>query len=161
MPERIELTPEGKANLEAELQKLVEVDEPETLQQMSEAASQGDLRENFAYHDARRELGMIRGRIAELRQTLSYAIVIAAPKAGSGIVQLGTVVTIAEDGFDDEEEYVVVSEAEGGKARKDGKTALSVAAPLGVALIGKKVGQKITYTTPNGSKLTFKIVKIS
>lgn len=160
MPEKIELTPEGKLALEAELRQLVEVDEPETLQQMSAAASQGDLRENFAYQDARRELGLLRGRIAELRQTLAYAVVISAPKTDNGIVQLGSLVTVTEDGYDDEEEYVVVSEAEGGKARKDGKTALSVAAPMGAALIGKKIGDKATFTAPNGAKLTFKILKV-
>ena len=71
MAQKVEITAEGKTALEAELKRLIEVDEPETIIQMSTAASQGDLRENFAYHDARRELGMIRGRITELKQTLA------------------------------------------------------------------------------------------
>lgn len=159
MAERIEVTGEGKATLEAELQRLLDVDEPETLAQMQTAASQGDLRENFAYHDARRELGMIRGRIHELKQTLSHATVVAAPKA-DGRVQLGSSVVVKEEGTDDEEEYTIVSEAESGKSRKDGKSVLSVAAPMGAALLGKRVGQKATVTTPTGMKLVFEVVKV-
>lgn len=161
MAERVELTPEGKAALEAELKQLVEVTEPETLEQMSTAASQGDLRENFAYHDARRELGMIRGRIQELKQTLAYAVVVNAPKVSDGRVRLGGSVIVREDGFDDEEEYVIVSEAESGKPRPDGKTSLSSAAPIGAALLGKKAGDKVQVTTPNGAKLNFVIVKVN
>src|SRR4051794_33440300 len=108
MAQKVEVTAEGKAALEAELKRLIEVDEPETLAQMSEAASQGDLRENFAYHDARRELGMIRGRISELKQTLANATVVAASTTHDR-ARLGAVVVIREEGFDDEEEYLLVS----------------------------------------------------
>lgn len=160
MAEKVELTADGKAALEAELKRLVDVDEPETLSQMSHAASQGDLRENFAYHDARRELGMIRGRIAELRQTLANATVIAAP-VNDGKARLGSVVVVKEDGMDDEEEYTLVSAAETGKGRPDRKTTLSVTAPMGAALVGKKAGDKVVVTTPTGLKLSFVIVKVS
>ena len=160
MPERVQLTAEGKAELEARLKHLLEVQEPETIIQMQTAASQGDLRENFAYHDARRELGMIRGQIAELRQTLQYAEVVAAPTK-DGKVRLGSLVTIQEDGTDDKEEYRLVSEAEtGGGARKDGKAVLSTTAPMGAALLNKKVGDKAIVHTPGGAQLTFKILKV-
>ncbi len=159
MPERVEITPEGKVTLEAELQNLLEVEEPETLSQMAAAASQGDLRENFAYHDARRELGMIRGRIAELRQNLNYAVVVE-PQRTDGRARLGTLVVVREDGTDDEEEYTLVSAAESGKGRKDGKAVLSVAAPMGAALVGKKAGDKVTINTPTGHSLTFVLVSV-
>jgi transcription elongation factor GreA len=159
MAEKVELTADGKVALEAELRRLIEVDEPETLAQMSHAASQGDLRENFAYHDARRELGMIRGRIAELRQTLSNATVAATP-INDGRARLGSVVIVKEVGMDDEEEYALVSAAETGKGRTDGKTTLSISAPMGAALLGKKAGDKIEVTTPTGMKLNFVIVKV-
>lgn len=159
MAQKVEVTAEGKAALEAELKRLVEVDEPDTLAQMSEAASQGDLRENFAYHDARRELGMLRGRISELKQTLANATVVDAP-ASNGRAQLGSVVIIREEGFDEEEEYLLVSEAETGKSRKAGQTLLSVAAPMGAALNGRKVGDTINVPTPTGATLKFKIVRV-
>lgn len=157
----VEVTAEGKAALEAELQRLVEVEEPEMLGQMQTAASQGDLRENFAYHDARRELGMIRGRIAELRQTLSNAVVVNQGTQADGRVRLGSNVVIREEGTDDDEEYLLVSEAEIGKGRKGNAPLLSKAAPLGSALMGKKAGDKASITTPNGMKLTFEIVRVS
>ncbi len=160
MAEKLEVTAEGKASLEAELKRLLEVEEPETLSQMSAAASQGDLRENFAYHDARRELGMIRGRIAELKQTLANSKVVEASVV-DGKARLGSTIVIREDGTDDEEEYVLVSAAEAGKNRSDGKTSLSIVAPMGAALVSKRVGNKVTITTPTGMKLTFIVVKVS
>ncbi len=160
---RIEMTAEGKAALEAELKQLQEVDEPNTVGRVGEAASEGDLRENFAYHDARRELGMIRGRIAEIKQTLIQAVVVAAPtKSGpNAVVQMGSVVTVREEGETTDEVYAIVSAAESGKPRADGKASLSATSPLGAALIGKKAGNNITYRTPTGSQLTFKIIKVS
>ncbi len=160
MAEQIELTPEGKQSLEEELKRLLEVEEPELLEQMSSAASQGDLRENFAYHDARRELGMLRGRIKELSQTLKHATIISKPKA-DGRARLGAVVVIKEVGFNEEEEYILVSEAEASKSRKDGKTALSLSSPMGAALLNKKVGEKANFNPPNGQKMVFEIVRVS
>lgn len=159
MAQKVEVTADGKAALEAELKRLVEVDEPETLINMSEAASQGDLRENFAYHDARRELGMIRGRISELKQTLANATVVSVSQGDRA--RLGAVVVIREEGFDEEEEYTLVSEAETGKGRKGGPTTLSIAAPMGAAINGKKAGDKFQVTTPSGAKLQFVIVKVN
>jgi len=160
---RIEMTAEGKAALIAELKQLQEVDEPNTVGRVGEAASEGDLRENFAYHDARRELGMIRGRIGEIKQTLIQAVVVAAPtKSGpNATIQMGSVVTVLEEGETTDEEYAIVSAAESSKPRADGKASLSATSPLGAALIGKKAGSNITYRTPTGSQLTFKIIKVS
>lgn len=160
MPERVQLTAEGKTDLEAKLKHLLEVDEPNLIEQMQTAASQGDLRENFAYHDARRELGMIRGQIAELRQTLQYAEVVQVSKA-DGKVHLGSTVVVQEIGSDEEEEYKLLSEAETSSPRKDGKAVLSTTAPMGAALLNKKVGDKIEVTTPTGIKLAFKILRVS
>lgn len=158
MAQKVEVTAEGKAALEAELKRLIEVDEPETIAQMSEAASQGDLRENFAYHDARRELGMLRGRISELKQTLANATVVTTK--GGDRARLGTIVVVREEGFDEEEEYLLVSEAETGKGRKTGQTLLSIAAPMGQALNGKKAGDVVQVSTPNGIKLKFVVVRV-
>ena len=159
MAQKVEVTADGKAALEAELKRLIEVDEPETLSQMSEAASQGDLRENFAYHDARRELGMIRGRISELKQTLANATVVAAPTTHDR-ARLGAVVVIREEGADEEEEYLLVSEAETGKGRKAGQTLLSVVAPMGKAILNKKPGETFQVPTPSGQTINFIVVRI-
>lgn len=161
MSERIEMTADGKAALEAELKQLMEVDEPTVVGRVSDAAAEGDLRENFAYHDARRELGMIRGRIAEIKEILSKAVVVGSPNKNLGIVQMGSVVVVREKGFDDEEEFAIVSAAESGKPRPDKKNTLSATSPLGAALMGKRVGADVSYTAPSGDRLTFTIVTVS
>lgn len=162
MAERIEMTAEGKANLEAELKKLIEIEEPDLVKSLGEAAAQGDLRENFAYHDIRRQLGLMRGRIAELRSMIQSAVVINESNAKDGKVRLGRIVVVKEEGYDDEEEYAVVTEAESiNSTRDDGKNVISSSSPMGSALMGKKAGDKIEVRTPKGGIITFEIVKVS
>ncbi len=161
MAGRIEMTAEGKAKLEAELKKLLEQDEPECIGRVSAAAAEGDLRENFAYHDARRELGMIRGRISELKATLLGAVVVSSGPSLTGQVRLGSTVTVCEDGVDESEEYVIVTEAEAVNQRTDGVQAVSVGSPMGKALMNKKVGQFAEVVTPRGMTIKFKITKVA
>ena len=156
MIERFEVTAEGKAALEAEFKLLTDETEPDLVTKLADAASQGDLRENFAYHDIRRELGLVRGRIAELKRTLAGATVVAAPK-NDGTVRVGSVIVIQEEGEDLEETFTVVSEAEAGKQRADGIQSVSVSSPMGAALIGKKIGQTAHVRTPTGATIPFKI----
>ncbi len=160
MAERVEVTAAGKAGLEAELKKLMEQDEPETLARLSAAAAEGDLRENFAYHDARRELGMIRGRIAELKSTLKNMVVIDASIKATGRVRVGSTVTVSEEGFNEEEVYLVVSEAEAVKQREDGIQIVSVGSPIGKALMGKKAGEIAQVQPPRGSSIKFRVKKV-
>lgn len=161
MAGRVEVTAEGKATLEAELKRLLEHDEPECIGRVSSAASEGDLRENFAYHDARRELGLIRGRIAELKATLSNVVVAYSPVVADGRVRVGSTVIVSEEGIDEDEEYSIVSEAEAVNQRTDGKQAVSVGSPLGKALLGKKIGGYAEVQTPRGAPIRFKIKKVS
>lgn len=160
MPERIEMTAEGKTKLEAELKKLMDVEEPELVKSLGEAAAQGDLRENFAYHDIRRQLGLLRGRISELRNMLQGAYVSSGTPKKDGKVRLGSVVVIKEDGFDEEEEYSIVTEAESINTGGEQKI-LSSSSPMGSVLMGKKVGDKVAVRTPRGTMLNFVIIKVS
>ncbi len=160
--EPVYLTPEGKASLEAELKELVEVIEPDLVNRMGDAARQGDLRENFAYHDLRRELGMKRGRIQELKNLLSNVVVVDTPAHTDGRVRLGSTVVVREDGYDEEEEYNLVTEAEASNPSGNGKARLSVTSPLGQALLDKraKAGDKVSFTTPTGATLHFVVVRV-
>lgn len=161
MAERVEVTAEGKVALEAELKRLLELDEPDCIARVSAAAAEGDLRENFAYHDARRELGMIRGRIAELKATLSNAVVVKEALVNDGRVRVGSTVVVREDGFDEDEEYYLVSEAEALNHRSEGKQVLSNTSPMGKALMGKRIGDSAEVQTPRGIPIKFKIVRVS
>ena len=159
----IQMTAEGKATLEAELKNLLEVIEPDLVARVGDAARQGDLRENFAYHDLRRELGMKRGRIQELRNLLSTVVVVDTRAWGDGVVRLGSNVVVCEEGYDEDEEYWVVTEAEASNPSSSGKTLLSVTSPLGEALLKAraKVGDKVSFRTPTGAILKFEVRKVS
>ncbi len=155
------LTAEGKAALEAELKELIEVIEPDLVARVGDAAAQGDLRENFAYHDLRRELGIKRGRIQELRALLTSVVLVNTSSQKDGVVRLGATIVITEDGFDEKEEYAIVTEAEASnQTNNGGKAMLSVTSPLGQALVGHKQGEKVTFRAPTGIILKFVIVEV-
>ena len=158
----VQMTAEGKASLEAELKELLEVIEPDLVARVGDAARQGDLRENFAYHDLRRDLGMKRGRIQELRALLASVVVVNTKVINDGRVRLGSTVVVREDGFDEEEEYYLVTEAEASNPSSQGKTLLSITSPMGKALIenNAKIGDKVSFRTPSSAILKFIIVNV-
>lgn len=154
MSEPIYLTPEGKADLERELDKLVNERLPELAEKLKEAVADGDLKENANYHDTREQKSFAEGRVQYLENILRGAIVIE-PDANSNVVQIGSHVTIREDGTDDDETYMIVGAAEANP--REGR--ISHESPIGGALIGRKKGDKVRVETPNGI-LIFKIRKI-
>lgn len=149
------LTAEGYEKLSAELTYLVEVRRREVAELIREAKSDGDLRENAGYDEAKEQQGFVEGRIQELEDMLQRAKVIEN-KAPSGVVVLGSRVRVAEEG-EDPEEFRIVGSAEADPS----KGLISNAAPLGASLMGKRVGDKVTYTAPSGMQLTFKILAIT
>lgn len=148
------LTPQGREQLERELNKLVEVDRPDIAQKLKEAVAQGDLKENADYHDAKERQGFIEGRIQELELKLRTAVIIERDDNADN-VQLGHTVTIREDGTKDDETYTIVGAAEAQPT--EGK--ISNESPIGQALLGRKKGDKVLVETPGG-KIKFKIRKI-
>ncbi|MFZ4826260.1 MAG: transcription elongation factor GreA [Phototrophicaceae bacterium] len=148
------LTPEGKVALEKELQELKDVRRPDIAKKIQEAVAEGDLKENADYHDAREKLGFIEGRIQEIEQTLRHAIVVE--KRDTDRIQVGSTVTLREDGEDVDEVFTVVGAREANPS--EGK--ISNESPLGQALLGKRKNEKAVITTPDGSTITFKIRKV-
>jgi transcription elongation factor GreA len=151
--EPIPMSAEGKAALEAELRELVDERRPVIVQRMKTAREEGDLKENFGYHDARQELGMLDGRVQTVEATLRLAVVVNQV-ATDGAVTLGSKVVVKDD-FGDSS-YVVVGPAEADIA--NGK--VSIKSPLGEALIGSRVGDEVGFQTPGG-KRSVQIVKVS
>ncbi|MCC6613647.1 MAG: transcription elongation factor GreA [Anaerolineae bacterium] len=145
------LTVEGKQELERELNTLVSVRRPELAQKLAEAVAQGDLKENADYHDAKEQQAFIEGRIKYLENLLRSAVLIENDGA-SGVVGLGTRVTIVEDGVDEEETYTIVGAAEA----NPGERKISNESPVGSALLGHKKGDKVKVNTPSGA-MVFKI----
>lgn len=139
------LTPEGYADLKRELDTLITVRRPELAKKLAEAVAEGDLKENANYHDAKEQQAFIEGRIKYLEHILRTATIIQR-EGKTDVVSLGSMVTIIEEGYDDEETYCIVGAAEANPA--EGK--ISNLSPIGAALLGAKKGDKVRVKTPNG-----------
>ena len=126
------LTPEGEAKLNAELQDLKGPKREELSKRLRSAIQMGDLSENADYHKAKEDQGFLEGRIQELEAILRNAIIIKETKS-SGIIFIGSHVTIQEDTFDPETYHLVgPTEADPRHGR------ISYESPIGRALMDKK-----------------------
>ena len=150
--EKVFLTSEGLEKLKKEYEELIQNKRPEILEEIQEARSLGDLSENAAYHQSRREQSFIEGRIAELEELLQKAKIVVVKK--NGLVQLGSKVKVKLDS--DEQELVLVGEAEADIAA--GK--ISHKSPIGQALLGKTKGDIVEVEAPVG-KIKYTILSVS
>lgn len=150
---KIYLTKEGLAELKQEFEELAKVKRPEVLERVSQARDMGDLSENAEYTAAREELSFIDGRIGELEELLKGASLIHS-SATKGTIKLGSKVTLHINGK--KEEYAVVGEWEADPMEKK----ISHESPLGKALLGKKVGEKVEVEAPAG-KIVYTIAAIN
>lgn len=154
MVEPVYLTAEGRDEMAKELDFLVNVRRPELAAKLKEAVSQGDLKENADYHDAKEQQAFVEGRVKYLENLLHSAEIINQGSA-NGVVSIGARVTIVEVGEDLEEDYIIVGAAEANPS--DGK--ISNQSPIGSALLGHKAGDKVKVVTPAG-EIMFKIKKV-
>lgn len=148
------LTKEGEDALRRELTQLRDTRRPALAQRLKEAAAQGDLKENADYHDAKEKLGFIEGRVQQIESILRNAIVVDSSE-GSDEARIGSIVVIREDGEDSDEEYRIVGSAEANPR----ESKISEKSPIGSALLGKRVGEKVKVDTPGGV-IKFRIVDI-
>jgi transcription elongation factor GreA len=154
MAEPVYLTAEGRDELAKELAFLVNVRRPELAAKLKEAVSQGDLKENADYHDAKEQQAFVEGRIKYLENLLHSAEIISGGRK-DGVVGIGSRVTIVEVGESDEETYNIVGAAEANPS--EGK--ISNQSPIGSALLGRKAGEKFKVTTPAGT-IEFKVKRV-
>jgi transcription elongation factor GreA len=149
----IYLTLEGKKKLEEELDYLVNVRRKEVAAAIQSAKEEGDISENSAYDEAKLVQAFLEGRIQTIEAQLREAVLIA--KNGNGDrVDIGSKVTVAEEGFDPETYHIV------GSAEADPLNGrISNESPIGKALLGAKAGDTVKAETPNG-QLVFKVIKI-
>ncbi|MBI5613346.1 transcription elongation factor GreA [Candidatus Gottesmanbacteria bacterium] len=145
------LTKEGLGQLKIELEELTNVKRPEAVARLSAARELGDLSENSEYAAAKQDLSFIDGRVLELEEIIHQAKVVTSH--GKSHVDVGSKVTLHIDGR--KEAFTVVGEWEADPTQKK----ISHSSPLGKALLGKKVGEKIEVEAPAG-KLLYKIVGI-
>ena len=149
------LTPEGFKKLEDELEFLKTKRRADGAQRLHEAMEEGETEENPEYEDAKNEQAFVEGRILTIETILGNAKLIEM-KGPSNEVRLGSKLTITEVGATDKEHYTLVGSAEADP--KHGK--ISNESPMGKALLGRKLHEVVSVTTPSGL-MKFKIVHIS
>jgi len=147
------LTPGGKRQLEEELAHLTTTKRQELSDRLHVAIRQGDLSENADYIQAKEEQAFVEGRIKDIQAMLRNVVLIEEQSGGE--VRIGSRVTVTEDGLDDLETFMMVGPAEADPT----KGRISHASPLGQALMGKKVGDKVAIQAPAG-EMVFQIVEI-
>ncbi len=140
MKKTYQITAAGRDDLTKELAELKNR-RGEIADRIAEARDYGDLSENAEYDSAREEQGVVETRIAEIEDILMNAEEIKAKSGGK--VHLGSHVVL-ENGT--KKEYTIVGPVEADPM--NGK--ISDESPLGVALLGKSVGDKVTIKTPKG-----------
>ena len=150
--EKILLTPEGLEEIKKEYEELTTKRRKEIAQRIQSARELGDLTENAEYDSAREEQASIEGRIAELEETMKRAEVVKNNKCPVQI-DVGCRVRVHLEDQDQEFQIVGAPEADPTKGK------ISHESPLGQALLGKKVGEKIEVEAPVG-KLIYKILDI-
>ena len=150
---QIEITKEGLEKLQKQLKELKEKDRPKVVDRLAHARAEGDLSENSDYHNAREELEFLDGRIQELEQVVKNSVVVKNNGSADGVA-IGTTVKVKVNGG--KNEFYIVGEWEANPA----ESKISHASPLGQALVGKKVGEKVEVEVPAG-KLTYEILEIS
>lgn len=148
------LTKEGYQKLQDELEFLRTQKRQEIAQRLHEAMEGGELIENAEYEAAKNEQAFVEGRIKELEILLATARIVE-DSVGDGVVQVGSRVTIREEGLDDEECYVIVGAAEADPS--SGR--ISNESPLGRALMNKEAGDKAQVEAPAGS-FTVHVLKV-
>lgn len=150
------LTKEGFQKLQDELDYLRNVKRQEVADRLHEAMEGGELIENAEYEAAKNEQAFVEGRIQELEMLLATARVIEEDKKKKAdTIQVGSTVTIQEEGYD-EETYTIVGAAEANP--RNGK--ISNESPIGKAILGHRVGEEVQVETPDGA-FKVRILKIS
>lgn len=150
MKKQYQITADGKKELEAELVGL-KARRGEVAEKISEARDFGDLSENAEYDAAREEQGLLETRIAEIEDIVNNAEIIKATSKST--IGLGSRVELKTG--NKTVVYTVVGPVEADPI--EGK--ISNESPIGMALYGKKVDDKVTITTPRGD-ISYSIVSV-
>ena len=139
------LTPEGAKKLASELQQLASVERPRVVQEVSDAAAQGDRSENAEYTYGKKKLREIDRRIRFLTKRLDDAVVVKQAEGAHLEVRFGARVQVVDEN-EKRSTYLIVGPDEANPS--EGR--ISFQSPLGKALMKRKVGDTITVTRPAG-----------
>lgn len=153
--DKVPMTAEGYAALEAEIKYLKSVERPRIIKQIADARTHGDLSENAEYHAAKEQQGITEARMADLEDKLSRADIIDTSKLKGDQVMFGATVTLVDEDTDEKAKYRIVGEIEADV--KQGR--VSITSPLARALLGKRKKDVVEVSTPGGGK-SYKVLKV-
>lgn len=154
MNKDIILTEEGYNEIKKELDYLRGEARNQIAEKIKNAREYGDLSENAEYEEAKNEQAFLEGKILELERKLSNAKVAKKAKK-DGVVNIGSKVKVHDPQYNEELTYAILGSGEGDP--DNGK--ISNESPLGSALIGKRAGDIVEFSTPNGV-ITFNVVSV-
>ena len=138
------LTPEGAKKLQAELSQLLNVDRSKVVQEVAEAAAQGDRSENAEYIYGKKKLREIDRRIRFITKRLDSAVVVKQ-EGSHDEVRFGATVDV-EDENGKKSSYLILGPDEASPANGS----ISFQSPLGRALMKRKVGDVVSVVRPAG-----------
>jgi len=145
------LTQEAYDRLKAELGQLSGPGRADITRKIASARDEGDLKENGGYHAAREEQAKFEARIRELTEKLRHVQIGSPPD--DGVVEPGMVVKAVVAG--EKMTFLLGSREIAGSTEID---VYSPTSPLGAAISGRVVGDKVTYTAPNGKKIAVEVL---
>lgn len=148
------LTKKGAKKMAAELEDMKTNQRADLSKRLEFAINQGDLSENADYHKAKEDQGFLEGKIQEYEEILYGVKIIEENESTPGVVNVGSWITIKEDDYP-EEKYQVVGATEANPQ----KGRISNESPIGIAVLGHKVGDSVVAKTPGG-EMKIKIVKV-
>jgi transcription elongation factor GreA len=138
------ITRKGYEALKAELDRLKKIERPKIIEAIAEARAHGDLSENAEYDAAKERQGFIEARISEIERKLADARIIDTAGRSTDTVVFGATVLLLDVETNQKRQYTLVGQDE--VDLKHGR--ISVHSPVGRALIGKRVGDRVEVTTP-------------
>lgn len=149
------LTQEGYDNLDKELNYLKTEKRAEIAERIKVALGFGDLSENSEYDEAKSAQAANENKIAELENKIRFARIIDESEIDTKTVQIGNIVRVHDEEFDEDLEYTIVGSTEVDLAQNK----ISNESPMGVALLGAKKGQIVEVEAPVGV-MKYKILAI-
>ncbi len=163
MSDSILLTQDAYDRLKSELEQLILVERHEIAKRIQEAREEGDLKENGGYHAAKEEQGKLEARINRLEEMLANATVGQAD-ASDGVVKQGLLVVCEINGKPNEFFLGSHEIFEGTKYEQEIEegdfSVYSPDSPIGQAIEGKRVGEKVSYSAPNGKEISVEIKQV-
>ncbi len=148
MADLVPMTPRGYEQIKGDLKHLKTVERTKNIKDIEEAIAHGDLSENAEYHAAKERQGHLEARISLLEDRLARAQVIDPSSQATDQVRFGCTVRLEDAETGEQVQYTIVGEDESDAS--EGR--ISVASPVGRALMGKAVDDTVEVKVPKGTR---------